>query len=51
MVRVPRIWNSLPDELQNPEISFLTFKSALFKYHLPATLTVFDVEDVEDNLS
>ena len=44
MVRVPRIWNSLPDELRNPDISFLTFKSALFKYYLSATLTVFDVE-------
>ena len=44
MVRVPRIWNSLSDELRNPDISFMTFKSALFKYHLSATLTMFDVE-------
>ena len=26
MVRVSRVWNSLPDELRNPDISFMTFK-------------------------
>ena len=31
MIRMPRIWNSVPDELRNPDISFMTFKSALFK--------------------
>ena len=33
------------DELRNPDISFMTFKSNLFKYYIPATLTVFDVID------
>ena len=36
--------NSLPKYPKVFDISFLTFKSALFKYHLSATLAVFDVE-------
>ena len=44
MVRVSHVKNSLLDELRNPDISFTTFKSNLFKYYLSATLTVFDVE-------
>ncbi len=45
MVRVSRVWNSLPDELREPDISFYTFKSRLFDYYYSATLTVFDHEN------
>ena len=46
-VRVTRVWNTLPDELRKPDISFLTFKACLYNYYYSATLTVFDQDNMQ----
>ena len=46
-VRVTRVWNTLPDELRKPDISFLTFKACLYNYYHSATLTVFDQDNMQ----
>ena len=45
-VRVSPVWNTLPDELRKPDISFLTFKACLCNYYYLATLTVFDQDNM-----
>ena len=46
-VRVSRVWNTLPDELRKPDMSFLTFKACLYNYYYSATLTVFDQDNMQ----
>ena len=46
-VRVSRVWNTLPDELRKPDMSFLTFKACLYSYYYSATLTVFDQDNMQ----
>jgi hypothetical protein len=43
VVRVARIWNTLPEKLREPEISFPSFKNLFFDYHIRATGTIFDL--------
>ena len=42
VVRASRIWNTLPDELRLPGISYHRFKSLLSQYYFTATKTTFD---------
>ena len=42
-VRVARIWNTLPEELREPDISFTSFENLLLNYYR-ATGTIFDLD-------
>ncbi len=42
VTQVSRIWNTLPDELRDLDICFLSFKSRLLSYYHSATQTLFD---------
>ncbi len=44
VIRASRIWNTLPDELRLPEISF---KSLLSQYYLTSTKTTFDKDHLK----
>ena len=44
LVRVSRVWNTLPDKLRKPDISLSKFKSLLFEYYFCATIYIFDIE-------
>ena len=44
VVRVARIWNTLPEELREPDISFTSFKNMLLNYYMRATGTIFDLD-------
>ena len=44
VVRIARIWNALPEELREPEISFTSFKNLLFDYYIRVTGTIFDLD-------
>ena len=46
-VRVSRVWNTLPDELRKPDMSFLTFKACLYNYYYSATVTVFNQDNMQ----
>jgi hypothetical protein len=44
VVRVARIWNTHPEELREPDISFTSFKNMLLNYYMRATGTIFDLD-------
>jgi hypothetical protein len=44
VVRVARTWNTLPEELREPEISFTISKNLLIDDYIKATGTIFDLD-------
>ena len=47
IVRVSRIWNTLPDELRKLDISLQKFKRILFDYYFSVTTLIFDAHNIQ----